>query len=170
MCYWFPRGEAVDNGGRAEGRLSVNSDPRRSEIFVYTLQYKQKTVSCFFKNQSIVSQLAVTLIRNSATWHWFPSRPRAPLVYLGIKLKLRRGCSEYTFPDTIMESTDTLPIPARSGAEGGIPTSTETPSLTGDHTTGTSGRIPPCQPPDDYAQRHVDMGFSFRLDHYLNSN
>jgi len=60
-----------------------------------------------------------------------------------------------------MEPTDTLPTPARSRAVGGIPTSNETPSLIEDHTAGTGDRLSPRQTSDEYAQRHVDMVFSF---------
>ena len=80
-----------------------------------------------------------------------------PLVDLGLKLTLQRGCPMHTSPATIMESPDILPIPAGSGAEGGVPTSNEPPFSTWDRAAGSGGSLPPRPFSDDSAQRHVEM-------------
>ena len=63
----------------------------------------------------------------------------------------------YTSPDTIMESPEILPIPAGSGAEGGVPTSNEPPFSTWDRATGSGGSLPPRPFSGDSAQRRVDV-------------
>ena len=61
-----------------------------------------------------------------------------------------------------MESTDALPIPAGSGAEGDVQTSNEAPSSIEGH--DTTDRL---SPHEDHAQRHITV-LLVSWDGYLN--
>jgi len=64
--------------------------------------------------------------------------PRASLVLVGSKSRFQRGYPEYISPNTVMESTNTFPAPAGSGAGGDILSFDNSPSsIAGDITTST---------------------------------
>ena len=81
-----------------------------------------------------------------------------PIRAFRLKGQRQRGFPVHTFPQTIMEPTNTL-IPVRYEMEGDISISNESPSPTGGHNTRIGGGPSPHQSSDCCAQGYVHTGF-----------
>ena len=87
-----------------------------------------------------------------------------PVRAFRLKSQRQRGFPVHTFPQIIMEPTNTLPIPVRYEIEGDISISNKSPSPIGDHSTRIGGGPSLHQSSDDCAQGYVHTGFLFCLE------